>query len=456
MKRNSEKCIPCKRYERNIDKTSLWGLSAEIQRLFPWKTSKANNRFDLNGKVSFRVVSECDIDLSYLDVNRVEFVSKAIRTGRELKRITVQLNDYSVSDDSMKALQCIYEMLKSGMIPDEDFSVCGLFYLRPDGAVAEHGLTVLSKNELERWFKRGVTDDGTWILVTNEDLLNENWNHPYMSVTDGVFTSSRGNERRGVLQKRKRTEGLVRDAVDAEGIKAFWEEAFALAVESLKDNYSVEESMDGIYITMTDRFGYELSYQGYVAFEGVEGEELILHMVWPDDVSVLQSAKVFSGVENAAPLDSVGIDGISNVSEKEAVMDEISEIIDALKDAKKGVEDYMYSQIDADIADSMSGSGTVEVVKVSLPDENHVDYDPEYHDDERAAVLLAAGEAVVSEIEYYVQNCARDADKFISRARDEIEDLEQSIQDDLTEAEQLLKKIDRSEPYESRRSRRRR
>lgn len=266
--------------------------------------------------------------------------------------------------------------------------------------------------------------------------------------------SCRNLYERGFLKKR--TEGIVRDAVDAEGIKTFWEEAFALAVESIKGTYSVEESMDGVYITMTDKFGYEISYQGYVAFEGVEGNELILHMVWPDDVSVLQRAKVFSGVENAAPLASVGIDDISNASKKEAVMDEISEIIDALKDAKEGVEDYMYSQIDTDIAEYMSESGKVEAVIVSLPDEDDVDYDPEYHDDERAAVLLAAREAIVSEIEYYVQYCERDADKIISRARGEIVDLEQRIQDDLTEAEQLLKKIDRSEPYESRRSRRRR
>ena len=250
MKRNQSRSSYFKKCETKVDQTNLFVLSTNIQRLFPWKTSKTNNRYDLNNKVSFRVVSECDIDILCLGVNSVELVSKSIRTGRELKRITVQLNDYSVSDDSMKALQCIYEMLKSGMIPDNGFSICGLFYLRPDGVVVEKGLYVLQKKEVEVQFKRGVSDKGTWILVTDEDLLNEDWDHPYMSVKDGVFTSRRGNENnnRKTLSRKRRFESSYN--MDDSELKKW---AAEHCIDRLENLEGAEIYMDDLATELTER-----------------------------------------------------------------------------------------------------------------------------------------------------------------------------------------------------------
>lgn len=240
---------------------------------------------------------------------------------------------------------------------------------------------------------------------------------------------------------KKESTGIVQRVVDDGGIKTFWDDAFTLAVEDLKDQYSIEESVDGFYVALQSRFGDELSYQGYVAFDRVDGDRLILHAVYPDEISVLQNAKVYAGVDNVAPIESVGLDGIETESDREVVMDEIDEIIQGLKGSITGIRDYAWKDQDTDIAETMSESGRVEEIEISMPSDDEVDFDPDDHDDEREAVLLAASDAIKYEIEHYISDCSLDAEKIISEAESEIEELEENLRDRLSETQQLLSEI---------------
>lgn len=254
---------------------------------------------------------------------------------------------------------------------------------------------------------------------------------------------------------KKESTGIVQRAVDDGGVKTFWDDAFTLAVEDLKDQYSIEGSFDGFYVSLQSRFGDELSYQGYVAFDRVDGDRLILHAVYPDEISVIQNVKIYAGVDNVAPIESVGLDGIVTESDREAVMDEIDEIIQGLKGSITGIKEYVWTDQNMDIAEAMSESGRVEEIEISMPSDDDVEFDPDEHEDEREAVLLAASDAIKYEIEHYISDCSQDAEKVISDAESEIEELEEDLRDRLSEAQQILSEISNMELEEHQETRKR-
>jgi len=251
----------------------------------------------------------------------------------------------------------------------------------------------------------------------------------------------------------KRRKNIKESKVAAE-YSARWEEALEAALDQLNsEHYGEMNGSDQMYFTLTDRYGSEIGYEGFAAFDRIEGDSLIMHVVYPEQVSVLDFPNSF--LENTQEPD-IDVESIKSEAEKEQALDEMDEYINSLKDDLRSLKDWKNSDGNYEINVAMSEKGRVEELEIELPDDEWIDFDE--FDSEESAILNTMKEAIISELDSYIESVSREADDVISDASIEISDLIDEISEKLSDAEDKRREIEDmefdNEEFESVRRRR--
>ena len=235
----------------------------------------------------------------------------------------------------------------------------------------------------------------------------------------------------------KRRKNIKESKVAAE-YSARWEEALEAALDQLdSEHYGEMNGSDQMYFTLTDRYGSEIGYEGFAAFDRIEGDSLIMHVVYPGQVSVLDFPNSF--LENTQEPD-IDVESIKSEAEKEQALDEMDEYINLLKYDLSSLKDWKYSDENYEINVAMSDKGRVEELEIELPDDEWIDFDE--FDSEESAILNSMKEAIISELDSYIESVSREADDVISDASIEISDLIDEISEKLSDAEDKRREIE--------------
>ena len=251
----------------------------------------------------------------------------------------------------------------------------------------------------------------------------------------------------------KKRRYIKESKVSAE-YSARWEEALESALEQLdSEHYGNMNGSDEMYFRLTDRYGDELGYEGFAAFDRVEDDSLILHVVYPEQVSVLDFPNSF--LENTQEPD-IDVESIKSEAEKEQALAEMDEYINSLKYDLRSLKDWEYSDENYEINVAMSENGRSEELEIELPDDEWIDFDE--FDSEESAILNTMKETIISELNSYIESVSREADDVISDASIEISDLIDEISEKLSDAEDKRREIEMidfdDEEFESVRRRR--
>lgn len=210
---------------------------------------------------------------------------------------------------------------------------------------------------------------------------------------------------------------------------------------------------DEMYFRLTDRYGDELGYEGFAAFDRVEDDNLVMHVVYPETISVLDVAEQY--LDNPEET-YINPNDIKSEAEKEQALDQMSDYIDALKSDLRSLNDWRASDELAEIANAMSEHGRVEELEIELPDDEWIDFDE--FDSEESAILNAMKDAIVSELVSYSESVSRDAEDVFSDAISEIDqlidDLAETIEDAIDKRREIEMIDFDDEEFESVRRRR--
>lgn len=233
-----------------------------------------------------------------------------------------------------------------------------------------------------------------------------------------------------------------------------WKDALEMALEELEsDHYGEMNTSEEMYFMLTDNYGEELGYQGFAAFDRVEGDNLIMHTVYPESVSVLSSVERFLEASEEPDID---VSAIKSEKDKSDALEKIDDYIESLKSDQSSLKDYQWSEEQVEIAEEMNDKGYVEELEIELPDSDWIDFDE--YEDEDDAILNAMKDEIVSSLVGYSEDVARKADDVISDARIEVGDLLDSYLDKISDAKEKRKEIEEiefdDEEFESVRRRR--
>lgn len=235
----------------------------------------------------------------------------------------------------------------------------------------------------------------------------------------------------------KRRKNIKESKVTAE-YSSRWKDALEDALDQLdSEHYGEKNGSDQMYFTLTDRYGSKIGYEGFAAFDRIEGDSLIMHVVYPEQVSVLDFPNSF--LENAQEPD-IDVESITSEAEKERALDEMDEYINSLKDNLRSLKDWEYSDENYEINVAMSEKGRVEELEIELPDDEWIDFDD--FDSEESAILNTMKEAIISELDSYIESVSREAEDVISDANIEISDLIDEISKKLSDAEDKRREIE--------------
>lgn len=258
----------------------------------------------------------------------------------------------------------------------------------------------------------------------------------------------------GTNENFKSRKKRIKESKVSSDYANLWKDALEMALEELEsDHYGEMNSSEEMYFMLTDNYGEELGYQGFAAFDRVEGDNLIMHTVYPESVSVLSSAERFLEASEEPDID---VSAISSEQEKSDALEKIDNYIESLESDQSRLKDFQWTDEQVEIAEEMNDHGYIDELEIELPNEEWIDFDE--FEDRDDAILNAMKDEIVSSLVGYAESVARKADDVQSDARIEIGDLLDSYLDKISDAKEKRKEIEEiefdDEEFESVRRRR--
>lgn len=220
-----------------------------------------------------------------------------------------------------------------------------------------------------------------------------------------------------------------------------WKDALEMALEELEsDHYGEMNSSEEMYFSLTDNYGEEISYQGFAAFNRIEGDNLIMNTVFPKSISILSSAERY--IESPEEPD-IDVSAISSEQEKSDALEKIDNYIESLESDQSSLKDFQWTDEQVEIEEEMNDHGYIDELEIELPNEEWIDFD-EFEDRDNA-ILNAMKDEIVSSLVGYAESVAREADDVQSDAKIEIGDLLDSYLDKISDAKEKRKEIEELE-----------
>lgn len=235
----------------------------------------------------------------------------------------------------------------------------------------------------------------------------------------------------------KRRKYIKESKVSAEYSQK-WKEAFEDVLEEFDNSKQGNlNGSDKMYFTLTSRYGDELPYEGFIAFDRIENDNLILHAVYPEPVSILEQIEHLIEHQEEPDID---ISSIESEEEKDQALEQINDYINDLKNDLEALKQWHWGDAEIDIAETMNENGRVEEIEIELPDDDWIDFDE--FDSEEEAVFSAMKDDIASEISRYIESVSREAEDISSDANSELEELIDELSEKLSDAKQIRKEIE--------------